>query len=118
MKARFSEDYYKENWERFIKETHDGDYINLEEILQYKMSIYSELPQEAFEMVEKIEAKKIADKFTAELKERMKMVSAIESGKSGIGYTTQIQENREKDRIITRFEFNCYQLTVFKKKYI
>lgn len=118
MKARFSEDYYRSNWDRFIKETNDSDYINLENKLQYRMSIYKDLPVDALEKIEKIEAQRIVDEFSAELKARMTMIKDLESGKSSLGFTTQMQENREKCRIISRFEFNCYQLSVFKKAHI
>lgn len=118
MKARFSEEYYRTNWDRFIKETNDGDYINLEHKLQYRMSIYKDLPTDALEKIEKIEAQKIVDDFTGELKKRMKMINDLESGKSSLGYTTKIQEVHEMGRIRQRFEFNCIQLADFKKKYI
>ena len=115
MIARYSEEYYKRNWDKLIQETKDADYINLEDELEYRMQIYKELPQEAYKAVEKIEAKKIIDKTNATLKERMKVISSLETGKSDLGYASQMRKVTEMGRIIERFEFNCYQLLVFKK---
>ena len=115
MKARYSEEYLRSTWATLIQETPDGDYMNFEDELNYRMSVYKELPTEAFKAVEKIEAQKIIEKATGTLKETMNMINDIEAGRKSLGYTTQIQETQEMHRMILRFEFNCLQLSDFKK---
>ena len=48
MKARYSEEYLRSTWATLIQETPDGDYMNFEDELNYRMSVYKELPTEAF----------------------------------------------------------------------
>ena len=117
MKTLFSEDYYRSNWERFIKEVHGEHYINLEAELERSLEIFKELPAEAIEMLKKIEAKKIVDKATTLAKKEMTIVKALESGEATLGYTTQIQEIHARAELRQRFEFNCLQLADFRKKY-
>ena len=48
MKALFSEEYYRQHWDDFMKRVSGEDYINLEEELDYKMETFkdTEIPEE------------------------------------------------------------------------
>lgn len=117
MKSTFSEQYYRMNWEKFIKPIPGEHYINLEYDLKHALEIYVGLPTEAIEILKKIEAKKIVDKCTEQLKKNMEVVKKLKAGKTSLGYTTQTQEIHAAHELVTRFEFNCLQLADFKKKY-
>lgn len=118
MKSLFSESYYRQNWDRFIKVASGKHYRNLEEELQHQMSIYNELPQEAINLLVKVEAQKIADSCKALVLEEMQTLKDLEDGKASLGYTTHNQEIRARSEFHQRFEFNCLQLADFKKKYL
>lgn len=118
MKAMFSEKYYRDNWEKFMEESKDSGYMNLEEELEYSLKPYAELPKEVIDALIPIKAKEIADKATEALKATMEIVKGIQEGTKSLGYNSRSQEAKETHRYITRFEFNCIQLADFKKKYI
>jgi hypothetical protein len=118
MKARLSEEYYRKNWDRFIKGSSSQDYMNLEKDLIAKMSIFQELPEKAIEILTKIKAQEIVDETTKRLYEKMAVIKQIETGNASLGYTTQLQETQARQELVTRFEFNCLQLADFKKKYL
>lgn len=117
MRSTFSEEYYRMNWEKFIQEVPGEHYINLEAELEHTLEIYKELPAEAIEILKKIEAKKIVDKAIELCKKEMATVKALEAGEASLGYTTQTQEIQARGKLVRRFEFNCFQLAEFKKKY-
>lgn len=118
MKSLFSEEYYRTNWDRFIKKVPGADYVNLEAELEHAMEVFSGLPTEALEMLKKIEAEKIAEKCRSLVLKEMATIKSLENGEASLGYTTQGQEIKARGNLRTRFEFNCLQLKVFKEKYL
>lgn len=118
MKTLYSESYYRQNWGRFIKVVSGKHYRNLEAELQHQMSIYKELPQEAINLLVKIEAQKIANSCETLVLEEKQTLKDLEDGKASLGYTTRNQEIQAKSELHQRFEFNCLQLADFKKKYL
>ncbi len=115
MKANFTEQYYKDNFERCIKETK----IDLEADLEQSINFLdgTDLPEEAIEKVKAVYAKKIAEKFKEELIKRMQVIKNVESGNASFGYVTEAQEVKARFEYRRYFEFGCYYLAVFKKKY-
>ena len=61
MKPMFSEEYYKENYDRFIKPSNDRHYVNLNEKLNGKIEALRKngCPENAITIVKKIEAEKL-----------------------------------------------------------
>lgn len=117
MKPMFSEEYYRKNWDRFIKKVPGSDYINLEEELNHKMSIFKDLPEEAQKLLVPIKAQEVIEEATKLVYKEMATIKDLEAGKSSFGYTTQGQENQARYELRTRFDFNCLQLADFKKRY-
>ena len=115
MKAHYSEQYYRNNWDRFIKRVPGDDYMNLESELENEIKIFDE---ETKEMIKSIYANRIYENAISKLCERCAMIDDIEMGFASLGYTNKTQEVHEMHRIIQRFEFNCIQAKDFKKKYI
>lgn len=119
MKARFSEQYWYDMWDKMLVPVPGGDYINLEGKLDREMA-----PLEGFDITEeqmwKIRceyAKPIAAEATALVHKELKQLKDIDSGKAGYGYTTKLQEIHADYEFRKRFEFNCIQLRDFKRKY-
>lgn len=119
MKALFSREYYAKNWDRFIRPVPGENYINLSEELSRAMKIYegAELNGQALWIIERIEARKIIDRAEALVRRQMAVLQRLEAGESSLGYTTQAQEIHARGELRTRFEFNCYQLSLFREKY-
>ena len=120
MKARTSEEIFIKYWDKYIEESPRGDYMNFEAELAYNMEAYKNLPIPAEELnkISRYEAQKIVDKRTAELKNTMKLIQDIEAGKASLGYTTYNQDHLAMRELVDRFEFNCFQLSVFKKEHL
>jgi len=115
MKAIHTENFYQEQFDRFSKMSR----LTLEKDLEYQMNAIkdSNLPENAIKIVEKVTAKKIADNCKQELMKRMEQIKNVESGKASLGYTTATQEYSAKKYLRLVFEFDCYQLKLFKNKY-
>lgn len=120
MKATFSEEYYRQFWNKFLEEVPGVHYRNLEAELERAMRVYHEagLPEEAIVIIRKMEAQKIADSCRALVLEEMDVVKRINAGEASFGMTTERQETEARFEYITRFEFNCLQLADFRKKYL
>ena len=117
MKTLHSEEFYKENWDRFIKEVPGADYINLEKELARELAMFAELPAAALNILKTQKAQEIAKRCLTLVKNEMAVVQGLERGEVSFGYTTQGQEIRARREFVTRFEFNCLQLKVFKTKH-
>jgi 1-aminocyclopropane-1-carboxylate deaminase/D-cysteine desulfhydrase-like pyridoxal-dependent ACC family enzyme len=113
MKTNFTKEFYEEHFDRFIKDSK----MNLEEKLTFNLKFLEgiELPEDAIEKIRNSYAKEIAEKAEKELKERMKVIKGLENGSISFGYTTENQEIRERSNYIRIFEFDCFQLSKFKK---
>lgn len=119
MKSLFSEQYYKDHWDEFLKRVPGDDYINLEADLDRELAVLREagLTEEHIKMVEHIYAKPIADKCHTLVLKELKTLKAVMAGEAAWGYTTKRQDIEAEYRFRTRFDFNCLQLREFKKKY-
>lgn len=120
MKALFSEDYYRKNWDKFLVKVPGDDYRNLEAELERVMAQYNEsswVTDNVRAVIEKVEAKKIADSCTVLVYKEMALIKRLENETSSLGYTTKRQEIEARTEFRKRFEFNCLQLRDFKAKY-
>lgn len=119
MKAQYSEEYYRKNWERFMRPVPGNHYINLEAELERRMQVYEGigLPEAMMSILRKGEAQKVADACKALVTKELELVKGLENGTASLGYTTQGQEIKARGELRTRFEFNCLQYADFKKKY-
>ena len=117
MKNHYSEEYYRTNWERFLKKVPGKHYVNMEQDLNQYMKAFSNLPDDAIEVIRNVKAKDLAETMLKLVIEEMKTIKDIESGISSFGFTTRSQEISYTHDFIQRFEFNCIQLSDFKKKY-
>lgn len=127
MKAVFSEQYYEQIWEKMIVKVPGEDYINLEaeleaELNRHKATITAAgLSEDVWEKVLPMyraeTVRKLVEKCTVLCKKEMARLKEIEAGKASFGMVTQAQEISARAELRKRFEFNCYQLSVFKKKH-
>lgn len=124
MKARFTEEHYRKYWDEYLKPVIGDDYMNLEKDLSREMDIYEKtlanLPDRESNIakIRMVKAKEIVEKVTPKLKKTMAIIKRIESGNGSLGYTTYSAERRNMAELVQRFEFNCLQLSDFKKKYL
>ena len=119
MKPLLSEQYYKDNWDEFLKPVPGDNYINLEGELERDIKVLREagLTEEQIKMVEHIYAKPIAAKCHILVMKELKTLKAVMAGEASWGYTTKRQNIEAEYRFRTRFEFNCLQLREFKKNH-
>ena len=119
MKALFSEEYYRKYWKSFLVPVPGEDFVDLESELGAAMKVYKEsgISESALAVVEKMEAKKIAEKCNQLVHKELKTLNEIMSGKASFGMTTQLQETQKRGEFRRRFEFNCLQLSDFRKNH-
>ena len=119
MKPLFSEQYYMDHWDEFLKRVPGDDYINLEGELEREMRVLREvgLTDDQLKLVEPIYAKPIADRCHTLVLKELKTMKAVLVGEADFGYTTKRQNIEAQYRFRTRFEFNCLQLREFKKNH-
>jgi len=126
MKAVHSKEFWASRWDEMINTRCASDlYMNLEEELAREMKIIDEglqaanatIPAEKYEAIKRIKAQPIIEKATAKCKAQLGLAKRIQSGDAHFGYTTQLQEIHARYEYLERFEFNCYQLAVFREKY-
>lgn len=117
MKPLFGEEYYRKYWSRFLEPVPGGDFIDLEGELTKRMNRYREagIPENALQVVEKVEAQKLAARCKELVTKEMGVVRDIEAGRASLGYTTQSQEIHARGELRKRFEFNCLQYRDFRK---
>lgn len=117
MKPLFSEEYYRNNWYKFIQRVPGENYIDLEGDLARVMRQYIEngMPKEALPIVERMEAEKLVERCLKLVKKEMVTVKQVESGNASFGMTTKLQEIQARADFRKRFEFNCLQLADFRK---
>lgn len=94
---------------------------------EYRLSILLpdfsnlDIPEEhrlkAIEVVTAMTAKRVADHSKEELKKKMRMIEEIKSGRASLGYISVTQEIRAMHDLVEGFEFSCYMLSLFIKKY-
>lgn len=119
MKSLFSEQYYKDHWDEFLKCVPGDDYVNLEAELEEKMKVLREagLTKEQLKAVETIYSKPIADRCHSLVLKELKTLKAAMAGEISWGFTTKRQDVEAEYNFRTRFEFNCLQLREFKKNH-
>lgn len=118
MKPLFSEQYYKDHWDKFLERVPGDDYINLEGELEKALAVFKGiLTDEQIKAVEPIYAKPIAEKGHTLVLKELKTMKEVLAGEAGFGYTTKRQEIDAQYRFRTRFDFNCLQLREFKKNH-
>ena len=119
MKAMFSEEYYKANWDKFLSPVPGDDFIDLEGSLKKTMQKYIDngMPEIAIPVVEKMEAQKLIDKMTDLVHKEMETLKRVLNGEASFGMMTQAQEITARANYHKRFEFNCLQLREFKAKH-
>ena len=119
MKPLFSEQYYMDHWDEFLKHVPGDDYINLEGELEREMRVLREvgLTDDQLKLVEPIYAKPIADRCHTLVLKELKTMKAVLVCEADFGYTTEHQNIEAQYRFRTRFEFNCLQLREFKKNH-
>lgn len=121
MKARNSERFYRENWDRFNNPKNEiwgaNQYMDFEGDLQNHLNSYRQhgAPEEAMPHIEVMTVKKIVERSKKKLVEQMKVIKAVDAGKTSYGYTNQSQEIRHRREARIRFEFNCLKLSDFIK---
>ena len=123
MKRNFfvhSDEYLAANWDRLINLCkHDDYHINLEDALDSKMRPINGLlnEEQRFLVRKTVYAPELVEGAEKKLSKMRKMLEDIDSGKASFGYITQSQEWSALSELHDRYEFNCYQLRVFKEKY-
>ena len=119
MKATFSEQYYREHWDEFLKPVIGEHFVDMFGELKRVMEDYKSygMPELALPIVEKMEAEKIALRVKELVYDEMRVVRGLKNGTCSLGYTTQLQEIRARAEYVKRFEFNCLQFRDFCKAY-
>lgn len=118
MKTYASETYYQMIWDDMLNKRQDMYYLNLEEELdRYTATVKNKISDEAYKTVRKAYAEKVIEKAEMLCREMMKTVKQYKKNECSFGYTTEGQELSAWFKFQKRFEFNCYQLAVFKKAY-
>lgn len=119
MKAIHSEEYYSKYHDQLMKKY--GRLCNYEEQVQRHVPDLTMIPAEQRETVKNIiatdAARKIVSEATATLKQTMQTIKDINAGRASLGYTTAVQEISARHDVVEGFEFACYVLHLFKKKY-
>lgn len=112
----FSENYYRENWEKLSKKYPDND---PDKDLATCMEVYADagIGHDAMEKIMNIEARKVYDVHKDALKKTRNALVRILSGKASLGYTTKRQEIEKMRDLRIGFEFDCVRLADFRKKY-
>ena len=115
-KTMFTENYYRDLWDRMEKKYTKND---PEKDLEITMKAYKDLDlqEQVQEVILQIEAKKVYDFISDTLKGTLRTLNAILSGKASLGYTTKIQEVQAMRDLREGFEFDCLRLADFRKKY-
>lgn len=119
MKATHTKEYY-EKYKAVLSERYKKD-CDYEHDLLILLPDFSLLPAEAREKAEavviKMCAEKVAETAKQKLIERMRMIQDIKSRRASLGYTTVNQEVSAWHDLNEGFEFSCYMLAEFKRKY-
>ena len=116
MKTMYTIEYYARNEEKFVGKRST---VNPEKELANKLSAFvrEAFTNEQWGIITQVFAKQVANTVTAKLLEDKKLYQKVRKNPDCLGYTTKLQETQEAARIVTVFEYNCYKLSQFKKKY-
>lgn len=116
MKTMYTIEYYIRNEEKFVGKRGT---VNPEKELTNKLSAFAKetFSSEQWKIITQTLAKQVANTITAQLLEDKKLYQNVRETPSCLGYASKLQETQEAARIVTVFEYNCYKLSQFKKKY-
>jgi len=125
MKATFTREHWAAKWDEMMKWVPGDQYMNLEAELAREMKYIDEglkaadahITEEQYKALQRIKAQLIIEKATAKCKEQMAIVKKVKAGKASLGGVTELQVIHFRHQYFERFEFNCYQLAVFREKY-
>lgn len=120
MKATHSSEYF-EKYENVLFKKYQKE-CNFEHELNNAIPDFSaisdvESREKAKEVVTKLEARRIAERATEKLIKKMREIQDIKSGHASLGFTTKNQEINFFHDLVEGFEFSCWMLAKFKKKY-
>jgi hypothetical protein len=121
METIHNEKYYEKHQEALFEKYRK--YCDFEKDLKILMPDFSNLPLTKEELAKAIEisigitANKIAEMTKADLMKKMHQINEIKNGKACLGYTSRQQEVSEWYDMQEGFEFTCYMLGKFKRKY-
>lgn len=121
MKATHSQEYFEQYKNDLYAKYHDM--CDYESRLTFYLSCISKLDISEDIRVKLLPiyttqyAQRIADDAKDQLIKKMYMIKRIENGEASLGYTTYVQEISAKHDLVEGFEFSCYMLSEFKKKY-
>lgn len=121
MKAVHTAEYF-EQYKTLLFEKYRKD-CDFEGSLKQEMIFndFSALPEEVREKAEmactQISAKKVYENGRANLTKTMRTIKEVEAGRASLGYTTMRQEISAMHDLVEGFEFSCYMLAEFRKKY-
>lgn len=118
-KTLYPEEYYRQNWQRYLEKVPGDTYINMEADLGLLMKAYegANIPEKALTVVRGMEAKKVFEYAKGIVLRQRDMVNRLLAGQASLGMISKTQEIHEMHDIRTRFEFNCLQMADFKRKY-
>lgn len=116
MTTLYSIKFYEENTNKF--EGKRG-IITPEEDLSHKLKGINkeDFSEEHYVTIVKVFAHQIAENIHKQLIESKEKYTRVRNNPNCLGYTSAIQTTQETYRIVTVFEYNCYKLSKFKKKY-
>lgn len=121
MKTIHNEAYYSEHQDALFKKY--KKHCDFEHDLKILIPDFSNLPLTKEELAKAIEisigimANRIVENAKADLLKKMHQINEIRNGKACLGYTSRQQEVSEWHDMQEGFEFACYMLGKFKRKY-
>lgn len=116
METLFSVEYYKKH-ENELKNLRGV--INPEKEFHEVMSVFDKslFPEKEYQKIQLVMAKRVSEKSKSTLLELKKTYVKVRIDSGCLGYTTKIQEVQEAGKIVRAFEYSCYLLSEFNKKY-
>ena len=116
MKTRYSAEYYEKNAKQFDEK---NGVVHPNEELENRMSAFSkaDFSEQDLEKITQVMAEQLVEQLQKKLVVQKALYTKAIENSSCLGYTTKTQETQEAHRIVTIFEYTCYPLAQFKKKY-
>jgi hypothetical protein len=118
MKPTFTMEYWEGKRDEMLAKKYDKYYMDLEHDLDYIVGAVKDIvPEDVYMKMRKAYAPQVSTKGEELCRKMMRIVKDYKAGRCCFGYTTQRQEIEAWYEFQQRFEFNCYQLSAFRKKY-
>ena len=119
MKPVHSKEYFEKYKETLFKKYKKE--CDFEHEMQLLMPDFSSMPGDVAEkakpMLERVAAKKVCALAEEKLFHEMRTIKEIQNGRASLGYISLTQEVRAQAEMNECFEFSCYMLGEFKRKY-